>query len=125
MNSEERDAVISGVRFGADGLIPAVIQEAGAAGESGRVLMLAWMDAEALGRTLTEGVVTFWSRSRQEYWRKGDTSRNQLRVRTAALDCDADTALFTVDAVSAACHTGAHSCFDVQPIPVDFSGGTA
>jgi phosphoribosyl-AMP cyclohydrolase len=74
------------------------------------------MDREALRRTLTEGRVTFWSRSRQEYWRKGDTSGNRQYVKTAAFDCDADTLLLTVDQVGAACHTGAHACFDVDPL---------
>ena len=78
--------------------------------------MLGWMDREALSRTLTEGRVTFWSRSRQEYWRKGDTSGHIQVVRGAALDCDADALLVRVDQTGAACHTGAHSCFDTHPI---------
>ena len=100
------------VRFAADGLLPAIIQEEG----TGTVLMLGYMDAEALRRTLTEGRVTFWSRSRNEYWRKGDTSGNVQHVRGAALDCDADALLVTVHQVGPACHTGAHSCFDVDPL---------
>lgn len=95
-------------RFGADGLLPAIVQEIG----SGTVLMLAWMDAEALRRTIDGGLVTFWSRSRQEYWRKGDTSGHHLVVSNLALDCDSDALLVTVEPVSAACHTGAHSCFE-------------
>ena len=78
--------------------------------------MLGWMDREALRRTLTEGRVTFWSRSRQEYWRKGDTSGNVQYVRDAALDCDGDTLLVQVEQVGPACHTGAHACFDVDPL---------
>lgn len=74
--------------------------------------MLAWMDEEALRRTLEGGFVTFWSRSRQEYWRKGDTSGNHLALSAIALDCDSDALLVTVEPVAAACHTGAHSCFD-------------
>ena len=85
--------VIDRAVFGDNGLIPAIVQEAG----SKDVLMLGYMDAEALRRTLTEGRVTFWSRSRQEYWRKGDTSGHVQYVRAAALDCDADALLVTVD----------------------------
>jgi phosphoribosyl-AMP cyclohydrolase len=112
MKPDELQAAIDRSTFNADGLLPAIIQEA----DSRRVLMLGWMDAEALRRTFSEGLVTFWSRSRQEYWRKGDTSGNHLHVRSAALDCDADTILIAVETVAAACHTGAHSCFDVDPL---------
>ena len=104
--------VIGRVKFADDGLIPAVIQQ----WDSKDVLMLGYMDAEALRRTLTEGRVTFWSRSRQEYWRKGDTSGNVQVVRAAALDCDGDTLLVTVHQIGPACHTGAHACFDVDPL---------
>ena len=75
------------------------------------VLMVGWMDDEALARTLTEGRVTFWSRSRQEYWRKGDTSGHYQLVKAVSLDCDGDALLVEVDQVGAACHTGARSCF--------------
>ncbi|BDZ46990.1 phosphoribosyl-AMP cyclohydrolase [Naasia aerilata] len=104
--------VLARARFDAAGLLPAIIQEEG----SRDVLMLGWMDAEAMRRTLTEGRVTFWSRSRQEYWRKGDTSGNVQYVRAAALDCDSDALLVTVHQVGPACHTGAHACFDVDPL---------
>jgi phosphoribosyl-AMP cyclohydrolase len=111
-------------RFGADGLLPAVIQEA----STRQVLMVGYMDREALRRTLTEGRVVFWSRSRQEYWRKGDTSGHVQHVRGAALDCDADALLVEVDQVGPACHTGAHACFDTHPIDAlttDRTGATA
>ena len=90
-----------------DGLLPAIAQQY----DTGEVLMLGWMDDEALHRTLTTGRCTYWSRSRQEYWVKGDTSGHFQWVRSVALDCDADTVLVKVDQVGAACHTGAHSCF--------------
>lgn len=100
--------------FNADGLLPAIIQQ----WDTGEVLMLGWMDREAMRRTLTEGRVTFWSRSRQEYWRKGDTSGHVQYVRAAALDCDADALLVTVEQVGVACHTGTRTCFDGDPLAV-------
>ncbi len=106
------DAVMARVRFDSAGLLPAVIQQH----DTREVLMVGWMDAEALRRTLTEGRVTFWSRSRLQYWRKGDTSGHAQYVRGAALDCDGDTLLVQVDQVGVACHTGARSCFDVDPL---------
>lgn len=90
------------------GLVAAIIQQH----DTLEVLMLGWMDDEALRRTLTSGRVTFWSRSRQEYWRKGDTSGHQQWVRSVALDCDGDALLIQVDQVGAACHTGERTCFD-------------
>jgi phosphoribosyl-AMP cyclohydrolase len=89
------------------GLVPAIVQESG----TGTVLMLAWMDDEALRRTLSTGRATYWSRSRREYWVKGATSGHHQHVRSVALDCDGDTLLVTVEQVGAACHTGEHSCF--------------
>lgn len=112
LNSENVGDVIGRISFAPDGLIPAVIQEAGTL----QVLMLGYMNAEAVKRTLTEGRVTFWSRSRQEFWRKGDTSGHAQYVRSASLDCDADTLLVIVEQIGAACHTGAHSCFEVDPL---------
>lgn len=90
------------------GLVAAVVQQH----DTKEVLMLGWMDDEALCRTLTEGRVTFWSRSRQEYWRKGDTSGHVQRVHRVSLDCDGDALLVQVDQTGAACHTGTRSCFD-------------
>ena len=92
----------------AAGLVPAVVQQEG----TREVLMVGWMDDEALHRTLTSGRVTFWSRSRGEYWRKGDTSGHVQHVREVRLDCDGDTLLVVVDQVGAACHTGRRTCFD-------------
>lgn len=92
----------------ARGLVAAVIQEE----HTGRVLMVGWMDDEALHRTLSTGRVTFWSRSRRSYWRKGDTSGHIQQVRTVELDCDGDALLVQVHQHGAACHTGSHSCFD-------------
>ncbi|MBG6054230.1 phosphoribosyl-AMP cyclohydrolase [Salinibacterium sp. CAN_S4] len=112
LTSETVGAVIERATFDRDGLLPAIIQQ----WDSREVLMLGYMNAEALRRTLTEGRVTFWSRSRSEFWRKGDTSGNAQFVRGAALDCDADTLLVMVDQHGPACHTGAHACFDVDPL---------
>jgi phosphoribosyl-AMP cyclohydrolase len=111
-------AVIDRAVFKHDGLLPAIIQEEG----TQQVLMLGYMNEDALRRTLTEGRVTFWSRSRQELWRKGDTSGNVQYVRGAALDCDGDTLLVTVEQVGPACHTGAHACFDVDPLEPHIGG---
>lgn len=96
-----------------DGLIAAIVQDE----TSDEVLMLGWMDEEALGRTLTGGRVVFWSRSRQEYWRKGDTSGNYQLVRSVALDCDGDALLVRVKQHGPACHTGTRSCFTGRRIP--------
>src|SRR5947209_9054945 len=92
------------------GLIAAVTQQH----DSGEVLMVGWMDDEALHRTMTTGRVVYWSRSRQEYWRKGDTSGHVQFVREVRLDCDGDAVLVKVDQVGAACHTGARTCFDTD-----------
>ena len=91
----------------ADGLVCAVVQQY----DSREVLMVGWMDDEALRRTLAEGRVTFWSRSRCEYWRKGDTSGHAQYVKSVHLDCDGDALLIEVDQVGAACHTGERTCF--------------
>ncbi|MGR3873197.1 phosphoribosyl-AMP cyclohydrolase [Streptomyces graminifolii] len=99
----------------ADGLVPAIAQQY----DTGEVLMLGWMDDEALHRTLTTGRCTYWSRSRQEYWVKGDTSGHVQHVRSVALDCDADTVLVKVDQVGAACHTGDRTCFDADVLLKD------
>jgi phosphoribosyl-AMP cyclohydrolase / phosphoribosyl-ATP pyrophosphohydrolase len=92
------------------GLVPAIVQDRA----DGRVLMLAWMDSEALGATISSGEVHFHSRSRERLWRKGETSGNVLRLRSIELDCDGDALLLTVDPVGPTCHRGTRSCFD-QP----------
>jgi phosphoribosyl-AMP cyclohydrolase len=94
----------------ADGLIAAIAQQY----DTGEVLMLGWMDDEALHRTLTTGRATYWSRSRREYWIKGETSGHVQRVKSVALDCDADAVLVKVDQTGGACHTGDRTCFDAD-----------
>jgi phosphoribosyl-AMP cyclohydrolase len=101
----------------ADGLVCAVAQQRG----TGEVLMVAWMDDEALHRTLTTRRATYYSRSRQQLWVKGETSGHTQYVHEVRLDCDGDTVLLTVEQVGAACHTGTHTCFDTTvllPEPV-------
>lgn len=100
-------AVAARLTRNADGLVCAVVQD----DATDEVLMVAWMDDEALRRTLTEGRVTYWSRSRGEHWRKGDTSGHVQYLRSAAIDCDGDALLLRVQQVGPACHTGAVSCF--------------
>jgi phosphoribosyl-AMP cyclohydrolase len=102
------EAQVGAVRYNAEGLVPAIVQEAG----TGTVLMLAWMNAQSLRETLDTGRTVFWSRSRNERWRKGDTSGERQWVREARYDCDGDTLLLVVDQEgNGACHTGEHSCF--------------
>jgi phosphoribosyl-AMP cyclohydrolase / phosphoribosyl-ATP pyrophosphohydrolase len=105
------------VSFGPDGLVPAIVQDA----TDGRVLMLAWMDAEALAATLDTGEVHFHSRSRDRLWRKGETSGNVLRLVDVAADCDADALLITVEPVGPTCHRGTRSCFDPDGAPAERS----
>ena len=103
-------AIADRLKRNADGLVCAVAQQHG----TGEVLMVAWMDDEALRRTLTTRKATYWSRSRQEYWVKGETSGHTQRVHEVRLDCDGDTLLVVVDQVGAACHTGTRTCFDTD-----------
>jgi phosphoribosyl-AMP cyclohydrolase len=95
------------VRFDAQGLVPAIAQDS----KTGAVLMLAWMNEEALRRTITCGDVTYWSRSRQQLWRKGETSGHTQRLIEISVDCDGDTLLLKVDQTGPACHTGETVCF--------------
>jgi phosphoribosyl-AMP cyclohydrolase len=112
--SDLAPAVASRLKRDAAGLVVAVVQQH----DTGEVLMVGWMDDEALHRTLTTGRATFWSRSRQEYWVKGATSGNIQLVRSVALDCDGDSVLVRVDQVGPACHTGGRTCFDAGAVPV-------
>ena len=99
---------LAGVKYDADGLVPAIAQDV----RTKDILMMAWMNADTLRMTLDEGRMVYWSRSRQEVWRKGDTSGDGQYVQEAYYDCDADVLLFMVDQEGGgACHTGAHSCF--------------
>ncbi|HWU47462.1 MAG TPA: phosphoribosyl-AMP cyclohydrolase [Humibacter sp.] len=118
MTPQDATAVLERVVMNSDGLFPAIIQQ----WDTREVLMLGWMDAEAFRRTMSTGRVTFWSRSRQEYWRKGDTSGHVQYVRSAALDCDGDTLLVTVDQIGAACHTGTRTCFDADRLDPEQGG---
>lgn len=95
------------LKFNADGLIPAIVQDHG----TGRVLMMAWMNRESLEKTLELGKTVFWSRSRQKYWIKGETSGHVQLVKDVAFDCDGDTLLIQVEQTGAACHEGYRSCF--------------
>ena len=102
--------LLADVRYDDTGLVPAVVQDV----HDGRVLMVAWMDAEALAATLATGEVHFHSRSRDRLWRKGETSGNVLRLVGLATDCDADALLLTADPVGPTCHRGTRSCFDAD-----------
>ena len=102
-------------RYGPAGLVPAVVQDA----TDGRVLMLAWMDEEALEATVATGEVHFHSRSRRRLWRKGETSGNVLRLVDVAVDCDADALLVRVDPTGPTCHRGTRSCFDPEGSPAE------
>ena len=104
------DDAVARLKFDAAGLLPAVVQDE----RDGAVLMVAWMDAEAVRRTLTTGRTWFWSRSRRQHWRKGDTSGHVQHVRSVTADCDGDTLLVRVEQVGVACHLGTRSCFTEQ-----------
>ena len=95
------------LKFDSQGLIPAIVQDAG----NGDVLMMAWMNQEAVEKTVSTGRATFWSRSRQQFWIKGETSGNIQKLRGLYLDCDQDTLLVLVEQTGAACHQGYRSCF--------------
>lgn len=100
-------AALAAIRFNPDGLVPAIAQQF----DTGEVLMMAWMNAEAVAETLETGRVCYWSRSRRGLWRKGETSGQQQRLKEFLVDCDGDTILLKVDQDGVACHTGRRSCF--------------
>ena len=110
-------AIAQRLKRNADGLFAAVAQEH----RTGQVLMVAWMDDEALARTLATRQATYFSRSRGRHWVKGETSRHTQYVRSVRLDCDGDTVLLEVDQTGAACHTGDHTCFDADVLLSDDS----
>ncbi|GAB2799418.1 phosphoribosyl-AMP cyclohydrolase [Halomonas shantousis] len=101
---------LEAVRWNGDGLLPAIAQQF----DTGEVLMMAWVNRQALEETLTTGRVCYWSRSRGKLWRKGETSGQVQQLKTAHLDCDGDTLLLSVDQHGPACHTGRRSCFYVE-----------
>jgi len=107
MSPDLDPAIAARLKKDADGLVAAVIQDA----TTSKVLMVGWMDDVALARTLKTRRATYWSRSRQAYWVKGETSGNFQTVRSVALDCDGDALLIKVDQIGVACHTGEESCF--------------
>lgn len=98
---------VAAVKFDDKGLVPVIAQRA----QTGEVLMMAWMNRATLEETLSTGHVTYWSRSRQKAWRKGETSGNHQRLVEALVDCDGDTLLLKVDQMGPACHTGSPTCF--------------
>jgi phosphoribosyl-AMP cyclohydrolase len=105
--TETIDSALAQIKFGPDGLVAAVAQQF----DSGEVLMVAWMNREAVRLTLAEGQACYWSRSRRALWRKGETSGQIQRLHEMRLDCDGDTVLLLVDQTGVACHTGRRSCF--------------
>jgi phosphoribosyl-AMP cyclohydrolase / phosphoribosyl-ATP pyrophosphohydrolase len=105
------NGIIEKAKFGADGLIPAIVQDA----HTREVLTVAYMNKEALQLTVEKKETHFWSRSRQRLWRKGETSGNSQKVMQVSLDCDNDAVLLEVEPLGPACHTGSYSCFGVEP----------
>jgi phosphoribosyl-AMP cyclohydrolase len=122
------DKALAAIKFDAQGLVPAIAQQH----DTGEVLMMAWMDRDAVAETLRTGRVCYWSRSRKAPWRKGDTSGHIQTLVDLRIDCDGDTLLVLVDQVGVACHTGRHNCFfralrdqrldTIAPVLVDMGG---
>lgn len=113
--AEDRSDFVDRVVFNDQGLVPVVAQSEA----TGLVLMLAWMNREALTQTLDTGQATYWSRSRQELWVKGETSGNRQTVKSVSVDCDGDSILLQVDQQGPACHTGLDSCFDTASVEIE------
>lgn len=107
MGQEKIDEILAALVFNGDGLIPAIAQQY----DTGEILMLAWVNRDSLVESLTTGNATYWSRSRQSLWRKGETSGQTQKIKDIRLDCDGDTILFLVDQTGVACHTGRRTCF--------------
>ena len=103
----DAETFLATVKFDKDGLVPAIVQDS----NTGQVLMMAWMNEEAVRRSMKEGKTVFWSRSRQKYWVKGESSGNVQVIKDVSFDCDGDTLLFQVEQTGAACHEGYKSCF--------------
>ena len=101
---------LDSLKFNADGLIPAIAQQ----WDSGEVLMMAWMNRDSLAQTLSSGVACYWSRSRQAFWQKGESSGHVQKIRAVRTDCDRDTLLLLVEQVGVACHTGRRNCFYLE-----------
>ncbi|MFA7267157.1 MAG: phosphoribosyl-AMP cyclohydrolase [Candidatus Nanopelagicales bacterium] len=120
MTSPALDAFVAELVFDDSGLIPAIAQQ----WDTREVLMLAWMNEQSLRETFATGRATYWSRSRQELWCKGDTSGHTQAVLDVSYDCDADAILLRVDQVGAACHTGLRSCFESQTLEINVAATT-
>lgn len=122
------DKMLAAIRFDSQGLVPAIAQQHG----TGEVLMMAWMDRDAVAETMRTGRICYWSRSRKAPWRKGDTSGHIQELVELRLDCDGDTLLAEVDQTGVACHTGRHNCFfrairngdleEIEPVEIDMAG---
>ncbi|MFD2673867.1 phosphoribosyl-AMP cyclohydrolase [Gulosibacter bifidus] len=121
LTANDIDAIIAQVRFNDQGLVPAIAQQF----DTREVLMMAWMNAESIRRSLVEQRAVYWSRSRQELWRKGDTSGAAQQLHGFAVDCDADTVLLQVDQTGAACHTGTRTCWDGDTLAVSDTAAIA
>lgn len=121
LSPQQIDEIVAAVHFDDGGLVPTVVTQF----DTGELLMLAYMSDASLRRTLAERRAVYWSRSRQELWRKGDTSGNTQRVVALAVDCDADTLHLEVDQHGPACHTGTRTCFEGDPLAVRFTAPDA